>query len=155
MQNPKAHRETLHQMAAALHTEGLIDQFEQFDMNEMADAPLWYAAEELQNSPGQYCGASPYDVGQIDTGRLLGNISRSIINFESDAPRGASFPCDGKVYSDADGARLLGSLPEDWDNLGPDAGTERAPVPVDRDRTGDQRRRLQTYRRPRRIPRDG
>lgn len=106
MQNPEAHRETLHQMAAALHTEGLVDQLEQFDMNEMADAAYWHSVEELQNSPGQYRGASTYDVVQVDTGRLLGNISRSIFNFESDEPRGASFPYDGKVYSGADGVRL-------------------------------------------------
>jgi len=106
MQNPEGHRETLHQMAAALHTEGLIDQLEQFDMNEVADAAYWHAVEELQNSPGQYRGASTYDVVQVENGKLLGTISRSIFNFESDEPRGASFPYDGKVYSDADGVRL-------------------------------------------------
>lgn len=106
MQNPEAHRETLHQMAAALHNEGLIDQLERFDMNEMADAAYWHSVEELQNSQGQYRGASTYDVVQVDNGRLLGNISRSIFNFESDEPRGASFPYDGKVYSGADGVRL-------------------------------------------------
>lgn len=106
MQNPEGHRETLHDMAAALHSEGLIDQLERFDMNEMADAAYWHAVEELQNSPGQYRGASTYDVVQVDTGRLLGNISRSIFNFESEEPRGASFPYDGKVYSGADGVRL-------------------------------------------------
>lgn len=106
MQNPEGHRETLHEMAAALHGEGLIDQLEQFDMNEMADAAYWHAVEELQNSPGHYRGASTYDVVQIDNGNLLGTISRSIFNFESDEPRGASFPYDGKVYSDADGVLL-------------------------------------------------
>lgn len=106
MQNPEAHRATLREMAEALHTEGLIDQLEQFDMNEMADAAYWHAVEELQNSPGHYRGASTYDVVQIDNGKLLGTISRSIFNFESDEPRGASFPYDGKVYSDADGVRL-------------------------------------------------
>lgn len=106
MQNPEGHRETLHEMAAALHAEGLADQLEQFDMNEMADAAYWHAVEELQNSPGQYRGASTYDVTQIDNGNLLGTISRSIFNFESDEPRGTSFAYDGKVYSDADGVRL-------------------------------------------------
>lgn len=106
MQNPEGHRETLHEMAVALHAEGLIDQLEQFDMNEMADAAYWHAVEELQSSPGQYRGASTYDVVQIDNGKLLGTISRSIFNFKDDEPRGASFPYDGKVYSDADGVRL-------------------------------------------------
>ncbi|EUB84868.1 hypothetical protein PMI25_001245 [Pseudomonas sp. GM30] len=106
MQNPEGHRETLHDMAAALHSEGLIDQLERFDMNEMANAAYWHAVEELQNSPGHYRGASTYDVVQVDNGKLLGTISRSIFNFKSGEPRGASFPYDGKVYSDADGIRL-------------------------------------------------
>ncbi|MHA3737888.1 hypothetical protein ACXR0M_19740 [Pseudomonas sp. Eth.TT006] len=106
MQSPEGYRETLYAMAAALHTEGLIDQLEQFDMNEMADAAYWHAVEELQNSPGQYRGASTYDVVDINTGKLLGTISRSIFDFANDEPRGASFPYDGKVYSGADGVRL-------------------------------------------------
>jgi hypothetical protein len=106
MQNPEGHRETLHEMAIALQAEGLIDQVEQFDMNEMADAAYWHAVEELQSSPGHYRGASTYEVVQIDNGNLLGTISRSIFNFESDEPRGASFAYDGKVYSDAEGVRL-------------------------------------------------
>ncbi|WP_277761520.1 hypothetical protein [Pseudomonas sp. A34-9] len=106
LQNPEGHRETLHEMAATLRDEGLIDQLEQFDMNEMADAAYWHAIEELQNSPGHYRGASTYDVVQIDNGNLLGTISRSIFNFKSDEPRGASFAYDGKVYSDADCVRL-------------------------------------------------
>lgn len=106
MQNPEGHRETLHEMAAAMLTEGLINQLEQFDMKEVADAAYWHAVEELQNSPGRYRGASTYDVVQVDNGKLLGTINRSIFNFESNEPRGASFPYDGKVYSGADGARL-------------------------------------------------
>lgn len=106
MQNPEGHRDTLYELAAALHAEGLIDQLEQFDMNEMADAAYWHAVEELQSSPGQYRGASTYNVVQIDNGNLLGTISRSIFNFANDEPRGASFAYDGKVYSDADGVRL-------------------------------------------------
>lgn len=99
MQNPKGHREALHEMAEALHAEGLIDQLEQFDMNEMADAAYWHAVEELQSLPGQYRGASTYDVVQLDSGKLLGTISRSIFNFATESPRSASFAYDGKVYS--------------------------------------------------------
>lgn len=106
LQNPEGHRETLRELAATLLDEGLIDQLEQFDMNEMADAAYWHAIEELQNSPDQYRGASSYDVVRIDNGELLGTISRSIFNFFNDEPRGASFAYDGKVYSDADGMRL-------------------------------------------------
>ncbi|MGE8484266.1 MAG: hypothetical protein ACN6Q5_16900 [Pseudomonas sp.] len=106
MQNPEAHRETLHEMAAALLDEGLIDQLEQFEMNEMADAAYWHAVEELQNSPDHYRGASTYNVVQVTDGKLLGTISRSIFNFATDEPCGASFAYDGKVYSDTDGVRL-------------------------------------------------
>jgi hypothetical protein len=106
MQNPEGHREALHEMAEALHAEGLIDQLEQFDMNEMADAAYWHAVEELQNSPGQYRGASTYDVVQIDDGKLLGTISRSIFNFAVEKPRGASRTYDGKVYSGPTGIHL-------------------------------------------------
>ncbi len=106
LRNPEGHRETLHEMSAALYAEGLIGPLEHFDMNEMADAAYWHAIEELQNSPGHYRGASTYDVVQVDTGKLLGTISRSIFNFASDEPRGASFAYDGKVYSDSDGVRL-------------------------------------------------
>ncbi|MEB2858191.1 hypothetical protein VKY20_21470 [Pseudomonas atacamensis] len=106
MQSPEGHRDTLHQMAAALHAEGLIDPLEQFDMNEMADAAYWHAVEELQNSPGHYRGASTYAVVHVSNGKLLGTIRRSIFNFVSNEPRGASFPYDGKVYSSAEGVRL-------------------------------------------------
>jgi hypothetical protein len=62
MQNPEAHRQTLHEMSSALVTEGLIDELQQFDLNEMANAAYWHAVEELQTIPGRYCGASTYDV---------------------------------------------------------------------------------------------
>ncbi|WP_240789123.1 hypothetical protein [Pseudomonas kribbensis] len=105
MQNPEGHRENLHQMAEALNAEGLIDQLELFDMNEMADAAYWHAVEELQNLSGYYRGASTYDVVQLDNGKLLGTISRSIFNF-STTPRSASFAYDGKVYSGQEGIHL-------------------------------------------------
>jgi len=110
MQNPEAHRETLHEMAAALFDEGLIDQLERFDMNEMADAAYWHTVEELQNSPDHYRGASTYNVVQVTNGKLLGTISRSIFNFTTEEPRGASSTYDGKVYSDTDGVRLTMGL---------------------------------------------
>jgi len=106
MQNPEGHRENLRDMAEALHAEGLIDQLEQFDMNEMADAAYWHAVEELQNSTGHYRGASTYDVVQLENGKLLGTISRSIFNFATETPRGTSFAYDGKVYSGPEGIHL-------------------------------------------------
>jgi hypothetical protein len=106
MQNPEGYREALQEMAEALHAEGLIDPLERFDMNEMADAAYWHAVEELQNSPGQYRGASTYDVVHADDGRLLATISRSIFNFATEESRGASRTYDGKVYSGPEGIHL-------------------------------------------------
>lgn len=93
-------------MSAALQTEGLIDQLEQLDMNEMADAAYWHAVEELQNSPGHYRGSSTYEVVQLNSGKLLGTISRSIFNFATETPRGASCAYDGKVYSSREGIHI-------------------------------------------------
>lgn len=153
MQNPEGHRDTLYELAAALHAEGLIDQLEQFDMNEMADAAYWHAVEELQSSPGQYRGASTYNVVQIDNGNLLGTISRSIFNFANDEPRGASFAYDGKVYSDADGVRLtLGAFSKDWADFRLGAGNEWSSISVGRDRTNDRRRNAPTTIRCRCLP---
>ncbi|WP_238537233.1 hypothetical protein [Pseudomonas sp. R62] len=106
MQNPEGHRETLYEMTAALLDEGLIDELERLDMNEMANAAYWHTVEELQNSTEHYRGASIYDVVQVDKGNLLGTISRSILNFANDEPCRASFAYDGKVYSDVNGVRL-------------------------------------------------
>jgi hypothetical protein len=96
IQSPEAHRATLREMTLALMSEGLINQLEQLDMNEMADAAYWHAVEELQNSSGQYRGASTDDVVQIDSQKLLGTINRSIFNFANNEPRGAPSPMTGK-----------------------------------------------------------
>lgn len=110
MQNPEAHRETLHSIAKTLATEGLIDQLQQFDMNQMADAAYWHAVEELQNSPGRYRGSSTYEIFNIHTGKLLGTISRSIFNEVSTGPPGPTHTYDGMVYPNADGAELALSM---------------------------------------------
>jgi len=83
MQNPEGHRETLHEMGATLRDEGLIEQFEQFDMNEMADAAYWHAVEELQNSRAVTAAHQPMTSCRSN-GKLLGTISRSILNFADD-----------------------------------------------------------------------
>ncbi|MDF2794673.1 MAG: hypothetical protein K0S85_2426, partial [Pseudomonas orientalis] len=106
MQSPEAQRGTLREMAMDLLSEGLIDELEQFDMNEMADAAYWHAVEELQSLPGQYRGASSYDVVRDESNELLGTISRSIFNFAKTEPRGAYSGYDGKVYSEPDGVWL-------------------------------------------------
>jgi len=66
LQNPEGHRETL---------------------PEMADTTYRHAVEELQYSPRYYRGFSTYDLAQNDNRNLLGPISRSIFNFDSDQPR--------------------------------------------------------------------
>jgi len=110
MQNPEAHRETLHAMSLTLATEGLIDQLEQFDMNEVVDAAYWHAAEELQNSPDRYRGSSTYNLLKTHTGELMGTISRSIFNEVSAEPPGPTHTYDGKVYPNANGADLVLSM---------------------------------------------
>ncbi|MHC8300408.1 hypothetical protein [Pseudomonas sp. ZS1P83] len=107
MQNPEAHRQTLHSMSATLVTEELIDELQQFDMNEMANAAYWHAVEELHTSPARYCGASAYDVVQRGNGELFGRIGQSIFYATSTLADIARSSYDGKIYRDATGANLV------------------------------------------------
>jgi hypothetical protein len=107
MQNPEAHRQTLHEMSSALVTEGLIDELQQFDLNEMANAAYWHAVEELHASPARYCGASAYDVLPRGNGELFGRIGQSIFYATSTLADSARFSYDGKIYRDATGANLV------------------------------------------------
>ena len=105
MQNPEAHRQTLHAMSASLAAEKVIDELQQFDMNEMANAAYWHAVEELQDEPPHYCGASTYDVVQCGEVELYGRISRSI--FYAAGSDSAKSSYDGKIYRNATGANLV------------------------------------------------
>ncbi|MFJ7281841.1 hypothetical protein [Pseudomonas sp. NPDC099000] len=107
MQNPEAHRQTLHAMSQTLAAEGLVDPLEKFDMNELANAAYWHAVEELINSPPRYCGASSYDVVLRGTTTIFGHIGRSIFYDASSLadPRRSGY--DGKIYPDAGGANLI------------------------------------------------
>jgi hypothetical protein len=105
MQNPEAHRQTLHSMSATLVVEGLIDELQQFDLNEMANAAYWHAVEELQTTPAHYCGASSYDVLRCGGTELFGRISQSI--FYAASSVGARCSYDGKIYRDTTGANLV------------------------------------------------
>lgn len=107
MQNPEAHRETLRTMVTTLANEGLIDELQQFDLNEMTDAAYWHAVEELQSSPDRYRGASTYDVVKVRSKELLGTISRSIFIRATDHPRGVTATYDGKIYADGNEATLI------------------------------------------------
>ncbi|MDI3357152.1 hypothetical protein MO767_22770 [Pseudomonas sp. UYIF39] len=107
MQNPEAHRQTLNAMSATLAAEGLIDELQQFDMNEMANAAYWHAVEELQTSPARYCGASAYDVLQRGNGELFGRIGQSIFYSASTLADNARSSYDGKIYSGTTGANLV------------------------------------------------
>jgi hypothetical protein len=107
MQNPEAHRQTLHSMSAALAVEGLIDALQQFDMNDMANAAYWHAVEELQTYPTCYCGASSYAVLRRGSIERMGEISRSIFHCADSTAGSARSSYDGKIYRDASGANLV------------------------------------------------
>jgi hypothetical protein len=107
MQNPEAHRQTLHEMSSALVSEGLIDELQRFDLNEMANAAYWHAVEELHTSPARYCGASAYDVLRCGSTELLGKIGCSIFYASSTLTKGKRSSYDGKIYRDATGANLV------------------------------------------------
>jgi len=107
MQTPEAHRQTLHEMSSDLVTEGLIDELQRFDLNEMANAAYWHAVEELHASPARYCGASAYDVLSCGNGELFGRIGQSIFYASSTLADNARSSYDGKIYRDATGANLV------------------------------------------------
>jgi hypothetical protein len=107
LQNPEAHRQTLHAMSATLADEGLIDELQQFDLNETANAAYWHAVEELQTAPARYCGASAYDVLQHGSTELFGKIGLSIFYAASTLAEGNRASYDGKIYRDATGANLV------------------------------------------------
>lgn len=107
LQNPEAHRQTLHSMSATLAAEGLIDELQRFDMNERANAAYWHAVEELQTVPARYRGASAYDVLQHGSTELLGKIGCSIFYAASTLAAATRSSYDGKIYRDATGANLV------------------------------------------------
>ncbi|WP_448144626.1 hypothetical protein [Pseudomonas silesiensis] len=107
MQNPEAHRQTLHAMSTTLAVEGLIDTLQHFDMNELANAAYWLAVEELHTAPSRYCGASSYDVLRCGIPKLFGRISRSIFYSPSSLAESTRCSYDGKIYQDATGANLV------------------------------------------------
>lgn len=107
MQNPEAHRQTLHAMSHTLASEGLVDRLEQFDMDEMANAAYWHAVEELIALPPRYCGASSYDVVLRGTTDLFGRIGRSIFYDARSLADPHHSGYDGKIYPDASGANLV------------------------------------------------
>jgi hypothetical protein len=107
MQNPEAHRQTLHGMSSDLVTAGLIDEVQRFDLNEMANAAYWHAVEELQTASDRYCGASAYDVLSRGNGELFGRIGQSVFYATSTLADNARSSYDGKVYRDATGANLV------------------------------------------------
>jgi len=107
LQNPEAHRQTLHAMSETLASEGLVDRLEQFDMDELANAAYWHAVEELIISPPRYCGASSYDVVVGGTSDLFGRIDRSIFYDARSLADPLRSDYDGKIYPDASGANLV------------------------------------------------
>ena len=107
MENPEAHRQTLREMSATLASEGLIDELQCFDMNEMANAAYWHAVEELIDAPARYCGASAYDVVKQGSAEVLGTVRRSIFYYVGTLADDNIATYDGKIYRNADGANLV------------------------------------------------
>jgi hypothetical protein len=107
LQNPEAHRQHLHSMTDALVAEGLIDTFEQFDMDGMANAAYWHAVEESQSHPVRYCDASFYDVVARDGALPLGKIGQTIFYARRDDQDEVRTTYTGKVYRDGTGANLV------------------------------------------------
>jgi hypothetical protein len=83
MENPEVHRQTLREMTAALASEGLIDELQSFDMNEMADAAYWHAVEDLIDAPARYRSASLYAVVSPGSSSIFGAIRRSIFTMRT------------------------------------------------------------------------
>jgi hypothetical protein len=107
MENPEVHRQTLRDMTAALASEGLIDELQCFDMNELVDAAYWHAVEALIDAPARYCSASLYDVVRRDSPEVFGTIRRSIFYYLSTLMDAERSSYDGKIYQDACGANLV------------------------------------------------
>ncbi|PTS96994.1 hypothetical protein DBR24_17580 [Pseudomonas sp. HMWF006] len=55
--------------------EGLVDQFERYDMDEMADTAYWHAMEALQVLPPPHFGASSYAVLQWATSPMCRHLA--------------------------------------------------------------------------------
>jgi hypothetical protein len=107
MENPEIHRQTLRELSAALASEGIIDELQCFDMNEVADAAYWHAVEDLIDAPARYCSASHYDVVNRGSSEAFGAISRSIFYYTSSLGNADRSTYDGKIYQDACGANLV------------------------------------------------
>jgi hypothetical protein len=107
MENPEVHRQTLREMSSALASEGLIDELQCLEMNEMADAAYWHAVEDLIDTPARYCGASQYDVVRRGNAEIFGTIRRSIFYYTSSLRNADRSSYDGKIYQDACGANLV------------------------------------------------
>jgi hypothetical protein len=107
MENPEVHRQTLREMSVALASEGLVDELQCFDMNELADAAYWHAVEDLIDAPARYCSASLYDVVTVGSSEAFGAISRSIFYYKSSLRNADRSTYDGKIYQDACGANLV------------------------------------------------
>jgi len=107
MENPEVHRQTLREMTAALASEGLIDELQSFDMNEMADAAYWHAVEDLIDAPARYRSASLYAVVSPGSSAIFGAIRRSIFYYANSLGDADRSTYDGKIYQDAGGANLV------------------------------------------------
>jgi hypothetical protein len=105
LQNPEAYRSSLLSASARLTEERLIDQDDQFGMDELANSAYWLAVEELQSTSVLYHSASHYDLVARDGSSNLGTIRQSTFSAKSEGRR--IRPYDGKVYRQGEELKLI------------------------------------------------
>lgn len=102
MANPEVYRVMCQWETRDMLAEGVIDQAEKMEMDDLANAAYWHAVEELVTADIGYLYGGHYQVvrsGASPIGRIISNT------YYSAAGPGYS-GYDGKVFFDAPGARL-------------------------------------------------
>jgi hypothetical protein len=104
MDNPEAYRMMCRWETRDMSEAGVIDEMEQFEMDELADAAYWHAVEELVTTPVGYTYGGYYDVIQRATLECIGYI-RSNTYYSAIGPGADGF--DGKVFREKNDLRLV------------------------------------------------
>ncbi|MEW5698713.1 hypothetical protein [Pseudomonas synxantha] len=104
MDNPEAHRTACRWEARDMLEAGVIDQIEKLEMDELADAAYWHAAEELATAAEGYMFGGHYDVVHRVSSECVGRIIANTY-YSSISPGADGF--DGKVFGDKHDRRLV------------------------------------------------
>ncbi|WP_300631621.1 hypothetical protein [Pseudomonas sp.] len=102
MAHPEAYRVLCHWETRDMLAEGVIDQAEKMEMDELANAAYWHAVEELVTGDVGYLYGGHYRVMRSD-GSCVGQIIANTY-YSAEGPGADGF--DGKVFFDGAGARL-------------------------------------------------